>query len=157
MSTANRIDYWSVTYIDNEGADVTKWLPVQTSQYGGSASLWRFDPPFRDEHEYVVIRDCGVMLTDTALMDALGGSMETVIDTTVEVLAANPDGSAQSMTTIREPLSLRRPRDGIDINQILTALGYDDSGQLQYLKADGTLTTGTAAQIAAWQAQTEAT
>ena len=158
MSTANRMTYWSVTYTDDEGAEHTKWLPVMTSQYGGNATLWRLDPPYLDEHEYILICDRGVLLGDTSLNDAISAAMgievPTAIDNIVEVFGARPDGSAKSMTAIRTPVSLNRPLDGIDVAAILTALGYADSGQLQYLKADGTLTTGTSAQIAAWTAQT---
>ncbi|GAA1882074.1 hypothetical protein [Williamsia serinedens] len=154
MSTAYRLDYWSITYTDDDGAEHTKWFPLDLSMYGGQAWLFRLDPPTLDGHEYVLICDRGYLLAVTTIEgEPENIDVPTRIENIVEVFAARPDGSVESMTAVRTPTSLKRPADGIDVAAILTALGYDDSGQLQYLKADGTLTTGTAAQIAAWEAQ----
>lgn len=153
MTTATPVTYWSTTWTDDDGVQHEHWFDVVLTQYGGNASLWKLDPPFLDEHEYVLICDRGSLLSITSIEGEPDGlNVPTVIPILVEVFAANPDGSVQSMSTIREPISLNRGKDGIDIDQILSALGYEDSGLRQYIKADGTLTYGTPAQIAAWEA-----
>lgn len=156
MSTAYRLDYWSITYTNDEGNEHTKWFPLDLSLYGGQAWLYRLEPPTLDGHEHILIRDCGYLLALNSIDgEPEGMDVPTRIENVVEVFAARPDGSVESMTAIRTPLSLRRPADGADVTAILTGLGYDESDQRQYLTADGTLTTGTAAQIAAWEAEKE--
>lgn len=128
MSTATRVTEWVVQWTDDEGVTHDHTFPIVLSQYGGQASLWKLDPPYLDDHEYILICDRGSLLAVTSIEGEPDGlEVPTIIPTIVEVFAANPDGSVQSMSTIREPISLNRPLDGINITQILSALGYTEA------------------------------
>lgn len=104
------------------GLDVDWW--------GSGASHWYLDPPL-DEHDHIVICDRTELLRDPGpVLAAIGvGDIPTHIPTFVEVFPARADGSldAPSMSALRKPTSLRRRDDGIDITQILAALGYQEN------------------------------
>lgn len=126
MNTAQRVTTWTRSWTNDDGVTKDYELPVDVSGFG-NASLWRFDPPLNGE-QYALICDRGSLLQVTGILgEPEGLDVTTKIPTIVEVFAANADGSVKSMTTISEPISLRRPADGIDMEAILRVLGYVES------------------------------
>lgn len=122
--------------------------------WGDGTTHWYLDPPL-EGHDYIVICDRGA-LTKVRQVEGEpeGLDVPTRVPFLIEVFGADANGylAGDSMDTLSRPVSLRRPQDGIDLTEVLDGLGYVNSDKRLYVKADGTTTYGTPAQIEAWEA-----
>lgn len=98
----------------------------------GEATHWHLDPPL-DGHDHIIIADrtglAAIRHIDLPNLPDWVNDPAIVnrIQAAVEVYGADADGgTGDTMTALRQLMSLRRHTEGIDLADILTRLGYQE-------------------------------